>query len=204
MTFASSRKLKSLNELSSKHIQVIEEFEKLLEQGISGLTMADIAAKLKVSLRTLYEIAPSKEHLITATMNRVLTNIGQEASASIHGVQSPLSKLKMYIEIGYEAVGPRIKKFSTDLSKVRGVAEMLDYHRDYFIGRIEELLNEAIKHKEIKDTDTHVVAIALGAVPLLLSDYFYHQTSYQRELEHTPETSAHLVADLILDSLARK
>ena len=81
---------------------------------------------------------------------------------------------------------------------------MLDYHRDYFIGRIEELLNEAIKHKEIKDTDTHVVAIALGAVPLLLSDYFYHQTSYQRELEHTPETSAHLVADLILDSLARK
>ena len=61
MAIVSTRKLKSLNELSSKHIQVIEEFEKLLEIGISGLTMADIAAKLKVSLRTLYEIAPSKE-----------------------------------------------------------------------------------------------------------------------------------------------
>ncbi|SVA88536.1 uncharacterized protein METZ01_LOCUS141390, partial [marine metagenome] len=56
MAIVSSRKLKSLNELTSKHIQVIEEFEKLLEIGISGLTMADIAAKLKVSLRTLYEI----------------------------------------------------------------------------------------------------------------------------------------------------
>ena len=76
MAIVSTRKLKSLNELSSKHIQVIEEFEKLLEIGISGLTMADIAAKLKVSLRTLYEIAPSKEHLITATMNRMLTNKG--------------------------------------------------------------------------------------------------------------------------------
>ena len=133
MAIVSTRKLKSLNELSSKHIQVIEEFEKLLEIGISGLTMADIAAKLKVSLRTLYEIAPSKEHLITATMNRVLINIGQEASASIKGIQSPLSKLKMYIEIGYAAVGPRIKKFSTDLSKVRGVEEMADYHRDYYV-----------------------------------------------------------------------
>ena len=173
MAIVSTRKLKSLNELTSKHIQVIEEFEKLLEIGISGLTMADIAAKLKVSLRTLYEIAPSKEHLITATMNRVLTNIGQEASASIKGIQSPLSKLKMYIEIGYEAVGPRIKKFSTDLSKVRGVEEMLDYHRDYFVARIEELLDEAIEYNEIEDTDTHVVAIALGGVPLLLSDYFF-------------------------------
>jgi len=202
MAIVSTRKLKSLNELTSKHIQVIEEFEKLLEIGISGLTMADIAAKLKVSLRTLYEIAPSKEHLITATMNRVLTNIGQEASASIKGIQSPLSKLKMYIEIGYAAVGPRIKKFSTDLSKVRGVEEMLDYHRDYFVARIEELLDEAIEYNEIEDTDTHVVAIALGGVPLLLSDYFFLEK--KTELKNTPEASAHLVADLILNSLDRK
>ncbi len=201
MAIVSSRKLKSLNELTSKHIQVIEEFEKLLEQGISGLTMADIAAKLKVSLRTLYEIAPSKEHLITATMNRVLTNIGQEASASIQGIQSPLSKLKMYIEIGYEAVGPRIKKFSSDLSTVRGVAEMLDYHRDYFVARIEELLDEAIEHKEIEDTNTHVVAVALGGVPRLLSDDFFEGKT---KLKNTPEVSAHLVADLILASLERK
>ena len=202
MAIVSTRKLKSLNELTSKHIQVIEEFEKLLEIGISGLTMADIAAKLKVSLRTLYEIAPSKEHLITATMNRVLTNIGQEASASIKGIQSPLSKLKMYIEIGYAAVGPRIKKFSTDLSKVRGVEEMLDYHRDYFVARIEELLDEAIEYNEIEDTDTHVVAIALGGFPVLLSDYFFLKK--KTELKNTHEASAHLVADLILDSLERK
>ena len=202
MAIVSTRKLKSLNELTSKHIQVIEEFEKLLEIGISGLTMADIAAKLKVSLRTLYEIAPSKEHLITATMNRVLTNIGQEASASIKGIQSPLSKLKMYIEIGYEAVGPRIKKFSTDLSKVRGVEEMLDYHRDYFVARIEELLDEAIEYNEIEDTDTHVVAIALGGFPVLLSDYFFLEK--KTELKNTHEAAAHLVADLILDSLERK
>ena len=202
MAIVSSRKLKSLNEFTSKHIQVIEEFEELVEIGISGLTMADIAAKLKVSLRTLYEIAPSKEHLITATINRVLTNIGQEASASIKGIQSPLSKLKMYIEIGYAAVGPRIKKFSTDLSKVRGVEEMLDYHRDYFVARIEELLDEAIEYNEIEDTDTHVVAIALGGFPVLLSDYFFLKK--KTELKNTHEASAHLVADLILDSLERK
>ena len=201
MAIVNLKELKPLKELTAKHIQVIEEFEELLEQGISGLTMSDIAATLKVSLRTLYEIAPSKEHLITSTMDRMLTNIGQEASASIQGIQSPLSKLKMYIDIGYEAVGPRIRKFSTDLSKVRGVEEMLDYHRDYFIARIEELLDEAIEYNEIEDTDTHVVAIALGGFPVLLSDYFFEGKT---KLKNTHEASAHLVADLILDSLEQK
>jgi len=204
MAIAHSRKPKHLNELSVKHIEVIEKFEELLEQGIYGLTMSDIAAKLKVSLRTLYEIAPSKEHLITATMDRLLTDVGQQASASMKEIESPMFKLRAYIEIGYEAVGPKIRKFHTDLNNIRGVVETLDYHRDYFIGQIEILLDEAVKQKEIKATDTHAVAIALGAVPLLLSDYFYHRESYQRELEVTPESSAHLVADLILEGLEQK
>ncbi len=204
MTIASSRKLKSPIKLAAKHIKVIEDFEELLEQGISGLTMADIAAKLKVSLRTLYEIAPSKEDLITSQMHRLLTNVGQEASASIQEIQSPLSKLKKYIEIGYKAVGPRLRKFHKDLNRIKGVEKMIDYHRDYFISQIEELLDEAIKHKEIEDTDTHVVAITLGVVPVLISDYFFQEDSFQQELENTPEESAHLVADLILASLERK
>jgi len=204
MAITHSRKPKILNELTAKHIEVIEKFEELLEQGIYGLTMSDIAAKLKVSLRTLYEIAPSKEHLITATMDRLFTHVGQQASASMHDIQSPMSKLRAYIKVGYEVVGPKIRKFHTDLNNVRGVVETLDYHRDYFIAQIEELLDEAVKQNEIMDTDTHAVAIALGAVPLLLSDYFYHRESYQRELEVTPESSAHLVADLILEGLEQK
>ena len=70
---------KTFNNLTEKHINVIEDFEDLLEKGIANLTMSDIASKLKVSLRTLYEIAPSKEDLITTTMDRILTNIGREA-----------------------------------------------------------------------------------------------------------------------------
>ena len=51
MAIVNLKELKPLQELTVKHIQVIEEFEELLEQGISGLTMSDIAATLKVSLR---------------------------------------------------------------------------------------------------------------------------------------------------------
>ena len=49
-----------------------------------------------------------------------------------------------------------------------------------------------------------MVAITLGVVPVLISDYFFQEDSFQQELENTPEDSAHLVADLILASLERK
>ena len=201
MASVNSRKLKPLPELTVKHIQVIEQFEKLLEQGISNLTMSDIATKLKVSLRTLYEIAPSKEHLIISTLDRVLTNIGQKASTSLQEVQSPLSKLKIYIEIGNEAVGPKITKFTQDLNKINGALEMINYHTDYFIGSIKKLLDEAVEQKEILDIDTQAVAIALGGVPLMISDIYYEG---KLALKDTPEATANIVANLILESLERR
>ena len=87
-------------DLTDKHVQVMEDFEQLLESGIANQTMSDIASRLKVSLRTLYEIAPSKEDLIVSTMDRILTNIAIQAVSSIQNISSPLAKLRKYTEIG--------------------------------------------------------------------------------------------------------
>ena len=69
--------------LNPKHIEVIQNFENLLEQGIANQTMSDIASSLKVSLRTLYEIAPSKEKLVISTIDRILSNIAKQALTSL-------------------------------------------------------------------------------------------------------------------------
>ncbi|GIS40334.1 MAG: hypothetical protein Ct9H90mP13_01800 [Pseudomonadota bacterium] len=61
--------------LTQKHLEVIQNFENLLEDGIANQTMSDIASNLRVSLRTLYEIAPSKEKLVISTIDRILTQI---------------------------------------------------------------------------------------------------------------------------------
>ena len=123
---------KTFKNLTEKHINVIEDFEDLLEKGIANLTMSDIASKLKVSLRTLYEIAPSKEDLITTTMDRILTNIGREALSNMKDVKSPLERLRIYMRIGNEAAGPKLQKFDGDLDKIKGAKEMIDFHQNYF------------------------------------------------------------------------
>ena len=182
--------------LPEKHINVIEDFENLLEKGIANLTMSDIASKLKVSLRTLYEIAPSKEDLITTTMDRILTNIGREAFSNMKDVKSPLERLRIYMRIGNEAAGPKLQKFDGDLDKIKGAKEMIDFHQNYFISFIKSLLDEAQAANEIREIDTQAVAITLGGIARELSI-----PDNKKSLEDLPEKSSNMVTDLILESL---
>jgi len=182
--------------LPEKHINVIEDFEDLLEKGIANLTMSDIASKLKVSLRTLYEIAPSKEDLITTTMDRILTNIGREALSNMKNVKSPLERLRIYMRIGNEAAGPKLQKFDGDLDKIKGAKEMIDFHQNYFISFIKSLLDEAQAANEIREIDTQAVAITLGGIARELSI-----PDNKKSLEDLPEKSSNMVTDLILESL---
>lgn len=193
MTLVARKKFKNLTE---KHINVIEDFEDLLEKGIANLTMSDIASKLKVSLRTLYEIAPSKEDLITTTMDRILTNIGREALSNMKDVKSPLERLRIYMRIGNEAAGPKLQKFDGDLDKIKGAKEMIDFHQNYFISLIKSLLDEAQAANEIREIDTQAVAITLGGIARELSI-----PDNKKSLEDLPEKSSNMVTDLILESL---
>ena len=60
-------------QIGKRHLEVMDELEIMLDKGKSFSTMSDLAKQLKISLRTLYEIAPSKEELIVTTVDRVLT-----------------------------------------------------------------------------------------------------------------------------------
>ena len=91
---------------NEKHLEVIQNFENLLEDGIANQTMSDIASSLKVSLRTLYEIAPSKEQLVISTIDRILTNIAKQALSSMKDMKSSVDKLRTFTKIGNEAAGP--------------------------------------------------------------------------------------------------
>ncbi|HIF19713.1 MAG TPA: TetR/AcrR family transcriptional regulator [Gammaproteobacteria bacterium] len=190
---------KNSSVLTEKHILVMEDFEQLLDSGIANQTMSDIASRLKVSLRTLYEIAASKEDLIVSTMDRILTNIAIQAVSSIKDISSPLAKLKKFTEIGNEAVGPRTQKFEADLWKIKGAKEMIDYHQDAYINHIKKFLDEAEQKNEIEPIDTQAVALILGGIAREYSD-----PNNIDKLEHSPESSSNMLTDLIIKGLAKE
>ena len=184
--------------LTQKHLEVIQNFENLLEDGIANQTMSDIASSLRVSLRTLYEIAPSKEKLVISTIDRILTNIAKQALGSLKDMESSVDKLRTFTKIGNEAAGPRIQKYAVDLSKIKGADEMIRSHESAYIEHIKKLLEEAVEKNEIQAVDSRAVAIMLGTVARIFS-----KKSHQEKLAESAEESANMISGLIIDGLVK-
>lgn len=184
---------------TKKHHETIEDLEKLLEKGVPNLTMSEIASRLKISLRTLYEIAPSKDQLILMTMDKILIKLGKFALDSVSEIQSPIEKLEQYLFIVNQAVGPKFNTFLKDIEKINGSQKMADYHESFISNYTQKLLNDAIKMHEIKNIDTKAFSILLGGIG---REFLKEKNRYL--ISTSPEESANSITSIILNGIKLK
>ena len=184
---------------TKRHNEIIDALEVLLESGVPNLTMSEIAKKLKISLRTLYEIAPSRDELILMTMNNILKKLGKFAMDSVSEIHSPVEKLEEYLMIVNQAVGPKFDRFLKDMEKINGSKMTADYHENFIKNFIKELLEQAIKKKEIKAIDVKAFAILLGGIG---REFFKEEN--KRSINFSPEESANSITSIILNGIKLK
>ena len=183
-------------QIGKRHLEVMDELESMLDQGKSFSTMSDLAKKLKISLRTLYEIAPSKEELIVTTVDRVLKKHGKIAMDAMNAHSSPIKKLESFLTVANQAVGPRFERFTLSLSSLNSSKPMVDYHEQYITDLIKNLLDEARIKNEIKEIDTQAAALLLGG----LGRYFQSK-KLLKDLHQTPEKTSNFLTKIIIDSI---
>ena len=181
-------------QIGKRHLEVMDELESMLDQGKSFSTMSDLAKKLKISLRTLYEIAPSKEELIVTTVDRVLKKHGKIAMDAMNTHSSPIKKLESFLTVANQAVGPRFERFTLSLSSLNSSKPMVDYHEQYITDLIKNLLDEARIKNEIKEIDTQATALLLGG----LGRYFQSK-KLLKDLQQTPEKTSNFLTKIIID-----
>ncbi len=183
-------------QIGKRHLEVMDELEIMLDQGKSFSTMSDLAKKLKISLRTLYEIAPSKEELIVTTVDRVLKKHGKIAMDAMNAHSSPIKKLESFLNVANQAVGPRFMRFTLSLSNLNSSKPMVDYHEQYITNLIKKLLDEARIQNEIKEIDTQATALLLGG----LGRYFQSK-KLLKDLYQTPEKTSNFLTKVIIDGI---
>ena len=160
--------------------------------------MSELAKTLKISLRTLYEIAPSKEQLIVTTVDRVLKKHGRIAMEAMQKHSSPICKLESFLKVTNQAVGPRFEKFYSSLTNMPASITMVDYHEEFITDCIKTLLDEAKSAKEIQDIDTRATALLLGS----LGRYF-HTKKATSSLSQTAEVNSNFFTEIIINSIKK-
>jgi AcrR family transcriptional regulator len=169
-----------------------------LVDSLAGVTMAEIARRMNCSLRTLYGIAPSKDELVMAVVDRRLHRIGREAMGALDLDGSPLTRLRAYLQAANRAVQPTTAAFSRDFAKDPAAQRVVGGHAAYVVAITQALLDEAISEGQIEAMDTVALAHILGGLGAEFS-----RPDVGEIIRGSAKDAADFVAELILTGLVR-
>ena len=183
-------------QLTDRQRDVLDRLVELFNEGFSHLTMADLAARLNCSLRTLYGLAPSRDELVLAVVDRNLRSVGRTARDAIHSDMAPLEAIRHYLEAANVAVADTTEAFARDLATLPAGQRLSDQHSDYLVAVTRRLLDLAVERGDIDDVDTAAVARVTASLGRDLSRPDVFTT-----LRSTPKEAADAVLDLVLSGL---
>jgi len=185
--------------LTQRQRELLDTLEELVAQGdLAELTMAEIASRLTCSLRTLYEIAPSKDELVLIVVDRSLRGIGRAAIAALDEAMSPLEALRVYLAAVNEAVQPTAASRSRGFAALPGARRLFDAHEDYVIAVTQHLLERAISEGAIRPVDPAAAAHLLGGLGREFS-----QPDMLALIADSPKRTADALTEIFLRGLAR-
>jgi len=181
--------------LGTRHRTVLDGLESLLRDGELGrLTIGEIAARLECSRRTLYELAPSKDHLTLLVVDRVMHRIGHTAIAAVDPVAEVAVQLRQYVtaSIGYVFGSAAFD----DLADIPGARRVTDVHHRFATTVIERIVAAGIDRGEFRAVDASVAAAMILATAVHLA-----HPDVLDDLGLSLEDALHQMLDLTLTGL---
>ena len=155
--------------LGPRHRAVLDRLEdRFLEEGFADVTMRELAAYLRCSLRTLYEIAPSKQQLVLVVLDRFLHRVGRTALSSIDPEASVVERIRTYLRSGGE-LRRWTSVFAEDAADAPDVLRLLDHHLAYLNAVLVSLIAEGIEEGEMRAVDARLAAGVLTGAAMMLT-----------------------------------
>jgi AcrR family transcriptional regulator len=183
-------------QLTQRQRALLDELEHVIADGFSHWTMAELAARLGCSLRTLYALAPSRDELVLIVVDRKLWRVGRAAREAIAAKVDPLDAVRLYLETATEAVSGWSPAFARDLVEVPAAHRLSNEHGQHLFEVTRTLLDLAVEQGHVEDIDTTAVARVLSG----LGRYFT-SPDVMATLRTTPKAAADQVVNLILRGL---
>jgi len=148
------------------------------------------------SLRTLYELSPSKDELLLTIVDRRLHRIGRKAHDALDTSLPALDALRAYLQAAHEAVQPTTASFALEFADLPGAKRLLDAHEGHVIAVTQSLLDRAVAEAEIPAVDTASVAHVLGGL-----GREFARPEVAEVAKASPKATADALAEIILRGL---
>ena len=160
------RQSQHLGQGSDRQKELLSELEALFfAKGFRTITVDEIAAQLKCSKRTLYEIAPSKQELFIFVIESWLDRIRHLGWQGALQHDDPKQRVMAYLEPGVIESRPASRQFLADLQSYRPALALLEAHQTQRTNVLMEIVEDGARRGKFKPFHSALVAeIFLAAV----------------------------------------
>lgn len=144
----------------------------LTTEGVSNLTIAEMANRLKCSKRRLYQIAPTKEEIFLYVCKAVLTKNLERGALITRAGLDPRKEISEYLQATLNASGIK-KPCLVDLDTTEAGRKLFDDYQEARIRGLESIIERGVKEKIFTQHNPRLVSEAiLGAARRLRNQDF--------------------------------
>lgn len=125
----------------------------IADEGFAGLTLDDIAARLRCSKRTLYAISGSKEQLVRAAIVHFFKTATGRVEAALAAETDPRRRLIAYLEAVATELSPASLQFFDDVAEFPPAAEIYARNTRAAAARVRQLIDDGVASGAFRDVN---------------------------------------------------
>lgn len=156
--------------------RLLDRLEDLyLREGFRGVGVGELAARLRCSRRTLYELAPSKESLFLLVLDRFLARIRTLGQERVEAERDLARRIEALLEPGITETRRASEAFSADVAAFAPARQLMDDHQRRRMEMLREVVEEGSRRGIFRGVHSLLVAeVMLAAVGRVRQPDFLH------------------------------
>lgn len=140
----------------------------MLAEGFLEFGVGDLAARLRCSRSTIYQIAQSKEQIVLAAVQGFFRRAAERVEAQVAREADPGARLAVYLTAVAAELAPASERFYADLQAYAPAAVIYETNTAIAAGRVQELVAAGVAAGSLRPVDASfvggVVAQAMTAI----------------------------------------
>jgi AcrR family transcriptional regulator len=150
--------------LSPRLRSILDELDGIfVDEGFAHLTVGELAARLRCSRRTLYELAPTKDELVLVVIDRRMRRTGAIAAEQVNAITDPADRLDAFMMAGSSELKRVTLRFREDVAGFPAGQRLIATHYRYATALVGEILEEGIAQGRFRPLQVRVVAEIIDA-----------------------------------------
>lgn len=133
----------------------------MLREGFLHLRTDDLAKRLRCSKRALYRLAPTREGLFEAVVEKWLARIREDGIQAVRAAEDIPSAITSYLNVAVQDTRDASPAFVRDLARFPAGTRRLMSHQRTRIAGLEKLIDQGVRSGAFRGVHARLVAEAM-------------------------------------------